>query len=401
MTKPDASAAVVIVGGGLAGLPMACILGAAGIDTILIDAVSAQTMLQQGHDIRTTAISSGSAKVLDRAQIWDSVLKLGCPINRIDISDGASPILLDFKKEEAGDTPFGWIFDNLDLRRSLYDKLDTLKKHVTLLAPASVVDFEPEADHIDTILSDGRRIRSQLVIGADGRNSFARQYMDPPTRGWKYGQRAIVCLVTHEHPHNNVALENFRPDGPFAVLPFTDLNAPDENGFIHRSAVVWTEDNPADQSLARLDDDTFAMGLAARFPSCYGKVALSGHKAAFELVLQHAGSYIGDRMVLIAEAAHAMHPIAGQGLNVSLRDVDALADLLIAHSGDYGDQTLLERYERKRRADTTAMLAATDTLNKLFGTDSLPVTLARRAGLKIVSRLPIAKRFFMRQAMGD
>ncbi len=387
---------VTIIGGGLSGLSLGCLLAQSGLKTCILEQTPMAVLQTRGHDIRTTAISAGSSQPLRQAGIWDRLLPFGCPIDQIDILDGSSPILLQFDKNEAAGQPFGWIFDNYDLRQAMYARADELADTLTILSPAKVRDFTVGADDVITHLTDGRSIRSPLVVGADGKASFTRQFMDPPTRGWSYGQQAIVCLVTHENPHNNIAVEHFRPEGPFAILPFTDR--PDGR---HCSAVVWTEHGAPRRSAMRLDADTFNLGLQARFPARYGRVSLLGQRAAWPLGLQHVSHYTAPRMILMAEAAHAMHPIAGQGLNMSLRDVICLHTLLTSGDyTDYGDPALLETYEAERRVDTMAMLAATDNLNRLFGNNILPLKALRRAGVAMVNRCKPIKRFFMRQAMG-
>ncbi len=392
---------VAIIGGGLSGLSLGCLLAQSGVKTVILEHLPAATLRTRGHDIRTTAISAGSSQPLRQAGIWDTLLPKGCAIDRIDILDGSSPVLLHFDRREADNQPFGWIFDNYDLREALYNRAQALAAgpdaRLTLLSPATVRDFTVGDDAVTIHLEDGRDVSAALVVGADGKSSFTRQFMDPPTRGWSYNQQAIVCLVTHQHAHDNIAVEHFRPEGPFAILPFTDTTDGQ-----HRSAVVWTEHGNKRESAMLLDDATFNLGLQARFPARYGQVSLAGRRAAWPLSLHHVSSYTAPRMLLMAEAAHAMHPIAGQGLNMSLRDVVCLHDLIAGgHYADYGDPALLAAYETARRADTMAMLGATDALNRLFGNNIAPLKILRRAGVALVERCPPVKRFFMRRAMGN
>jgi 2-octaprenyl-6-methoxyphenol hydroxylase len=217
-------------------------------------------------------------------------------------------------------------------------------------------------------------------------------------RAWGYHQRAIVCVAEHENPHDHIAVEHFRREGPFAILPMTD--AP---GGAHRSSIVWTEHGPEKQSALRYGQKAFDAALAARFPEFYGRVRQTGQRFSYPLGLIHAHSYIGPRMALVAEAAHGIHPIAGQGLNMGFRDVAALAGLVtqaLADGDDPGAEAVLENYQRQRRCDNMAMAGATDTLNRLFSNDIGPVRLTRRLGLHAVARLPFARQFFMKQAMG-
>lgn len=389
---------VIIIGGGLAGLTQAALLGTQDIRVCCIDRENPADVLKAGFDGRTTAISYGSQKVLAAAGVWTAIEKEGCPIRRIEIMDGQSDSLLDFDSAEVGGAAFGWIFDNIQLRKALLTRCNELET-VTHLAPAIVADFDANADGARVYLDDGLEYSAQLLVGADGRGSLTREKSGIGARGWSYRQRAIVCTVTHANPHENIAIENFRAEGPFAILPMND----DEKGQ-HRSSVVWTEHGPEADSAIHYDQDVFDAALTARFPDRYGAVAQSGGRFSYPLGLVHAHDYTGPRTALIAEAAHGIHPIAGQGLNMGLRDVTKLTELVIAakKSGDdIGSERLLRTYQQARRPDNMAMAGATDILNRLFSNDIAPVSLLRRAGLKMVSRLPPAKRFFMHQAMGS
>ncbi len=387
---------VIVIGGGLAGMTMACMLGKANIKVACIDAADPAALLKA--DERTTAISYGSRKILDEAGIWQHLGPKICTIKDIEILDGGSSVLLEFLSQDSGQEAFGWIVDNRDLRAAQMQQMKALKS-VSHIAPASVQDFEITDNAAKAVLADGTTLSAKLIIGADGKNSFTRKWMDVPVREWSYNQRAMICIAAHKNPHNNVAVEHFFPAGPFAILPMHD-----EQDGTHRSAVVFTEHGPQKQSLMNLSDKDFEIALAARFPERYGNIKLTGKRFSFPLSLVHAAEYIRPRMALIADAAHGIHPIAGQGLNLGFRDIKALSDLLTvaAKSGaDLGDSELLERYQRQRRPDNMAMVAMTDTLNRLFSNNFLPLRLARKIGLRAVSKLTPAKKFFMRQAMGD
>jgi 2-octaprenyl-6-methoxyphenol hydroxylase len=396
-SRYDFAADVVIVGGGHAGCTMAALLAKNGVRAICIDQDDPATTLHASFDGRTTAISFGSRRVIAATGVWDSLEAEACPIRDIKIMDSGSPTLLEFLAEDVGEDAFGWIVENRSLRKSLYETLKRLKQaqHV---APARVKDFTRDADGVTVHLEDGRTARGKLVIGADGRGSFTREWMGIGTRGWSYDQRAVVCIVHHEKPHNNTAIEDFRSEGPFAVLPMED----DDAGR-HRSSIVWTEHCHEKDSAVRWDEKSFNAALAERFPSFYGKVSLAGTRFAYPLGLKHAHTYIADRMALVADAAHGIHPIAGQGLNLGLRDIAELAELIITAKNkneDPGDMAVLDAYQRARRFDNMAMAGATDTLNKLFSNDLSSVRLMRKIGLRLVQRIPTARRFFMRQAMG-
>ena len=387
---------VAVVGGGLAGLSLACLIGQAGLKVAIIDKADPSTPMT--GDERTTAISYGSSRVLAQAGIWDKLESLGNPIRDIKILDGDSPVLLRFLSEEVEDKEFGTILLNSDIRKILNKKISNLP-NIELLAPEDVRDFKIHDGAVDVILNSGLTLQAKLAIGADGRQSFMRQWLDIETRQWSYDQTAVVCLVSHEKPHHDIAVEHFWPDGPFAILPMAD----DQNGK-HRSSLVFTVHGDRKDKLMGLSKESFNSILRDRFPEEYGHVEMLGERSAYPLSLVHAAHYIGERMVLIADAAHGIHPIAGQGLNLGFRDVKELARLIItAHEKgqDVGSKDLLETYQRRRRPDNMAMVAVTDGLVRLFSNNSPPLRLVRRLGLRAVSKLPPAKRFFMRQAMAD
>lgn len=390
---------VVVIGGGLSGLTLSCILGRADLRVACID--QAPPLDQQKTDLRTTAVSFGSMKVIERAGAWALMEGKTSPINNIEIYDGNSPMLLNFLHEEVEGKSFGWIVENMELKAALVQVMQGLD-HVSYFPSSQLRDFSVAPDQVRChFTQDGadKEIAGRLVIGADGRGSFTRKWMGIHTRQWSYHQRAVICNVEHENPHDNIAIEHFWPAGPFAILPMAD----DAQGR-HRSSVVFTEHGPEKDTLMNYGVEAFNTALAARFPAFYGEVKLLGERAVYPLGLIHASSYIGPRMALVADAAHGIHPIAGQGLNLGFRDVDEISHLIIqAHKAgdDIGAQPLLETYQRRRRPDNVAMIAVTDGLTRLFSNNIPPVRLLRRAGLKLVSKIRPAKRFFMKQAMGD
>ena len=387
---------IVIVGGGLAGLSLSCLLGETTELTIAcLDRESVEHHLQ--NDSRTTAISYGSGQILERAGIWNALEPLGCPIRDIRILDGDTPVLLQFLSGEMQGRSFGWIFANRDLRTVMLKKIATLK-NVDHIAPEQVTGFEPGEDQVNIDLRSGKTLNARLLVGADGRGSFVREALDIPVRGWDYGQRAVICNIAHEFPHENRAVENFWPEGPFALLPMND----DPQGR-HLSSLVFTEHGPKRRSLMRLSDEDFRQAVADKCPASYGKIELACPRQCYPLSLIHAAHYIGPRTALVADAAHGIHPVAGQGLNLGFRDIGELGILIqqAAEQGqDIGAAELLETYQRRRRPDNTAMIAVTDALVRLFSNNLPPVRLLRRIGLKAVAKLPPAKRFFMANAMG-
>jgi 2-octaprenyl-6-methoxyphenol hydroxylase len=397
---------VLVVGGGLAGLGMAAVLGTAGVDTLVVDRAPRPTRTAASYDGRTTAISYATRMVLEGGGVWSALADAAEPILDIRIADdahraGALPLHLHFDHAEVADrsggAPFGHIVDNRHMRLALFDRLDALDT-VDHLAPAGVTDLAADAAGITATLDDGRTIRAELVVGADGKQSFVRRHAGIGTTRWDYRQTAIVFQMEHEEPHHGVALEHFMPAGPYAVLPM-----PDDADGRHRSSVVWTERPGRAKELMAMERAAFDRALQAQNGEWLGQVALLGERFAYPLGVIHADRYVAERIALIGEAAHGIHPIAGQGLNLGLRDVAALAEAVVdaARLGlDVGTTDALAGYERRRRIDNTAMIAVTDGLNRLFSNAVPPVRLARQLGLAAVGRMPPVKRFFMEQAMG-
>lgn len=380
---------VSIIGAGFTGLLQACLLARGGVSVVCIDRADPEDLI--AGDERTMAISYGSQAVFERAGVWRH-LDEGqiCAIRDIQILDGDSPLLLNFLSSEVENKSFGWIVETKDLRRALLKEASE-HDNLTLLAPANIEDFSVTEKSASVILEGGDTIKSGLIIGADGRRSKVRGFMDVAVRNYDYKQTAHVCMITHENPHDNIAVEHFLPDGPFAVLPAQD----DEAGR-HRSSVVLSIHGNKNVDIPQC--------LVELMPDFYGSFEIISNIQKYPLSLSHAADYVAPRTALIADAAHGIHPIAGQGLNLGVRDVAEMADLLIeakARGEDLGALELLKTYERCRRPDNVAMIAATDILNKLFSNNSKTVGIARRLGLKAVSKLPLAKRFFMKQAMAD
>jgi 2-octaprenyl-6-methoxyphenol hydroxylase len=388
---------VAIVGGGIAGTTMAAILGGAGLKTALIERQPPATFGSIAYDGRTTAISFGSRCVLEAAGLWAALAPYACPIDDIRVADGHSPLFLHFDSREVGDEPLGLIVENRLIRQSLYDRVNAIAD-VTQIAPATVAALDATGSLARLTLADGDEITADLIIGADGRDSFIRAASGIETIGWAYKQQAIVTILEHELPHGNIAVENFLPPGPFAILPMTD--GPDG---AHRSSIVWTDHSDTVPLYLKLDSVRFNAELQRRTGDWLGKVREIGPRFTYPLQLRHAKRYIGPRVALIADAAHVIHPIAGQGLNLGMRDIALLAELIVdqRRAGlDLGDPLLLKRYETARRGDNVAFSAATDILDRLFSNDIPPITLARQVGLGAVNRVPPLRRFFMRRAMG-
>lgn len=391
---------VIIQGAGPAGATLACLLAGHGMRVALIDRTELAAMEAPAFDGRAYAIAAGARDLLEAAGIWRCLPWPVGPIDEIRISDGkvgrpASPLFLHFDHNEVGGGALGFMVEARALRLAVNRRLAQLPG-ITLLAPATAAISRGEdaaAARIDT----GAVITAPLVVAADGRNSALRQQAGIGVVRLPYGQSGIVCAVAHEKPHQNVALEHFLPSGPFAQLPMAGTaDAP------HLSAMVWTERTALAERLVKLPEDIFIRELLRRLGSHLGAIRLVGNRWIYPLSMQHAQTYVARRLALIADAAHGMHPIAGQGLNVGFRDVETLARLLaesFAAGQDLGDPALLEAYERERRPDTIRMLMATDLLDRLFSTNNPVIRLARDVGIAAVHRVPPLKRRFMREAM--
>lgn len=388
---------VAIVGGSFSGGTLATLLGQAGLRTVMIERATADIVERPGFDVRTTAISYGSRQVLDSAGLWQRVADHACPIQEIRVADNHSPLYLHFDSQEVGDQPFGSILENWVIRRALRERLQELPS-VTQIAPATVTAIDGSGDRAHIRLEDGREVEAGLIVGADGRDSFVRQAAGIETFGWKYDAHAIVTIIGHERPHGNVAVENFMPAGPFAILPMNDSDTG-----VHRSSIVWSERVRTAPLYAKMKQGAFDAELQRRAGDWLGRIWELGPRVVYPLQLRHAKNYVAPRVALIADAAHVIHPIAGQGLNLGMRDIGLLAELLIRQASqglDLGAPALLAEYQRRRRPDNTAFAIATDLLERLFSNEVPPVRLARRLGLAAVNRTPPLRRFFMRQAMG-
>ena len=391
---------VCVVGAGPVGAALACRLAAGGVRVAVIDRAPLPPMEHPDFDGRAYAIAASSRRLLEAAGVWERLPLPSCPIEGIRVSDGrpgapASPLFLHFDHREVGE-PFGWMTEARSLRVALNASLHA-SPLIGLFAPTEAdVVRSPEGAVIET--RSGVRLRARLVVAAEGRQSPLRGQAGIAVTRYAYDQTGIVCAVAHERPHRNVALEHFLPGGPFAQLPMAGGEAGD-----NLSALVWTERDPLAMRLAALDEAAFTRELQRRLGSHLGQVRPVGRRWTYALGALHAHRYVAERLALVGDAAHGIHPIAGQGLNLGFRDVIALSELIIeavADGRDPGTPALLARYQARRRPDNLTMLAATDILDRLFSSDNPALRLARDLGIGAVHRLPRLKRAFMVRAMG-
>ena len=384
---------LLIAGGGLTGLLLGVACGGAGLTVGVVDRQDPAESIRDDFDGRSSAIAHGSQRVLDAIGLWPSIAADAEPILEIRVVDDDSSLFLHYDHRELeSHTPLGYIVENRVLRRVLMERVRSMP-NLVLFAPF-VVDSALSSSLATTAsLSGGGQIRARLIAAAEGQKSTLRGAAGIPTVEWRYAQAGIVTTVQHERPHRGVAVEHFLPAGPFAILPMTG----------NRSSIVWTERAELVPRLMNLSDSAFATELAARFGDFLGTIEPIGPRWAYPLALLLATSYIAPRLALVGEAAHVIHPIAGQGLNLGIRDVAVLAELVIDARRlglDIGDTPVLHRYQQWRRFDAMALAAVTDGLNRLFSNSLPPIRLARDVGLAVVQRLRPLKRLLMRDAMG-
>jgi 2-octaprenyl-6-methoxyphenol hydroxylase len=399
---------LLVAGGGLNGLLLGVACADAGLTVAVVDRQDPATMLGEAFDGRASAIAYGSKLVLEGVGLWPQIAAEAEPILEIRVADDDSPLFLHYDHREltgrgADSTPLGFIVENRVLRRVLIERARVLPG-LRLLAPQTVEAVARDDAAAVATLGDGSVLRARLVAAADGKDSPLRKAAGIRAVEWRYKQTGIVATVAHERPHAGIAIEHFLPAGPFAILPMTD-EPPNDAALPRRgrSSIVWTEDAALAPHLCKLPDAAFAAELAARFGDFLGAIEPVGPRFAYQLSLMQAERYTARRLALVGEAAHVIHPIAGQGLNVGIRDVAALAEAIVDARRlglDIGDMAVLERYQRWRRLDAVLLAGVTDGLNRLFSNTISPVKLARDLGLAAVNRMPPLKRLLMRHAMG-
>ncbi|PKU23595.1 UbiH/UbiF/VisC/COQ6 family ubiquinone biosynthesis hydroxylase [Telmatospirillum siberiense] len=390
--KEDIRIDVLIVGGGLIGGPLAVALASAGISVAVVDSENPNLAVDQAFDGRASAIALAPQRALAAIGLWPAIAPSAAAIEQIRVSDGHSPLFLHYDHQAIGDEPFGWIVENRAIRKAIRDRLAELPR-VRIFAPARLTSLERQAGGVVAHLADGTRFSAALVVAADGRASPTREGAGIGVTKWAYDQTAIVCTVAHSRSHRNTAHEHFLPAGPFAILPLPG----------NRSSVVWTEKSHLAPAILKQDDDAFLAELSSRFGDFLGDIAIEGPRFSYPLSLQFANAYSAHRLVLVGDAAHGMHPVAGQGMNMGLRDVAALAEVLVDAKRlglDLGHGSVLARYARWRRFDNLLMLGLTDALVRLFSNERPALRVARDFGLAAVNRAGPLKRFFMRHAMG-
>ena len=385
---------VIIFGGGMIGLALASALDSSGLSAIVVDPADPAPRSEAAFDGRTSAVSSSSMRMLETIGVAEHLGAPGCPISTIAVSDGLDPGGLQFEADD--DEPLGWMHENRHLRMALQARAEA-GKNIWLLWKSRVASTERSEFGVTVALEDGRKLTAPLLVAADGRNSVTREAAGIRVARWKYDHQAIVSVLRHELPHDHVAYEIFYPSGPFALLPMTD----DKGG--HRSAIVWSVPQDDAAGWLALSDADFAAEAEAAMGGFLGKIQMLAPRSSFPLGFHHAAQITAQRLALAGDSAHAIHPIAGQGLNLGFRDVAALAQVLVegARLGlDLGDRQLLDRYQRWRSLDALSVAFATDSLTRIYGVPGKAASAIRRFGMDLVGRISPLRSRLMNEARG-
>ncbi|HEY0044290.1 MAG TPA: UbiH/UbiF/VisC/COQ6 family ubiquinone biosynthesis hydroxylase [Allosphingosinicella sp.] len=384
---------VIILGGGLVGLTLAIALDRHGLSSIVIDPADPEAQLTPAYDGRATAVASASWRMLEAIGVGERLAGEACPIRAIRVSDGLEPGGISFDPPE-GDDPLGMMFENRRLRQALRETAQAAK-NIQLLMPSEAAEVVRDAMGVRIALADGRLCAAPLLVAAEGRNSPTREAAAIPMARWQYEHSAVVLTVEHECDHENVAYEIFYPSGPFAILPMLPGT---------RSAIVWSVAKADAAAVADLPDRAMAAEIEKRMGGFLGTIKLAGPRWTYPLGFHHAATITGERLALVGDAAHGIHPIAGQGLNLGFRDAAALAQVLVegARLGlDMGDAQLLARYERWRSLDTFTVAAATDALTRIYGVPGKTASAVRRFGMGFIQRIGPLRDQLMAEARGE
>lgn len=390
---------IVIAGGSFAGLSLALALARAdkAIRVAVIDRTPPEDAVKAQSDGRATALSAASQKLFAALGVWEAVKDTAQPMVRMEITDSGlksviRPNLLHFDSELRPGKPAAFMIENHLLRAALVEQAGK-QAGIDFRAPETVMGFETGDGGLDISLGGGGVLKAGLLVAADGRRSALRKQAGIKTTGWSYGQVGIVATIAHAKPHDGLAIQHFLPAGPFAILPLTG----------NRSSIVWSEEAEFGRAIVGGSDEAFLAEVEARFGVRFGTISLAGPRAAFPLDFHLARGFVAERIALVGDAAHGVHPLAGQGLNIGLRDVAALAEVVVDARRiglEPGAPQTLQRYERWRRFDSAFSGLAMDGLNRLFSNDNGPVRALRSLGLGLVDRAPRLKQFFVHEAAG-
>ena len=388
---------IIIVGGGLNGSLMAIAAANIGFSTIVLDSKDNEARIENRFDGRSYALALSSVRLLKNLNIFKDIIDKSQPILDIKILDGKlvqgpSQFSLHFDNNEIHDGPMGQMVEDRFIRKALFTKINK-NEQIDYKFNSKVTEHKKQSGYISVTLDNGKKLDTKLLVGADGRNSELANRAEIKKSGWKYNQSALVCAIEHEADHNGVAWQYFMPSGPLAVLPMTGK----------RSCIVWTEQNANAKAINLFDETRYTKILAARLGNFLGNFKIIGERHTFPLELSIADRFIDERLALIGDAAHSVHPIAGQGLNAGFKDIAVLAHIIqdAHHRGeDLGSLGVLKRYEEWRRFDSAQLAYSTDLFNKLFSNENEALRLARNIGLKLLDSIPVAKRNIIKEAAG-
>ena len=387
----------VIVGGGLNGCAMALALARAGLEVSVVDRAQSSARLNPGFDGRGYALALASKRLLDAVGVWKQVADRVQPILKVVVTDGKpgegpSPLLLEFDHAELDEGPVGFMAEDRHLRRALMETLADFR-NISLINGQDVIAHDATDIGVSAALSDGTTVEGSVLIGADGHGSAVARREGISHVGWPYRQTSLVCAIGHERPHGGVAHQFFMPSGPLALLPLPG----------NRMSLVWTESTENANRIQAMNDEGYLNALRPAIGGFLGEIRLEGDRYSYPLALSVSNRFVARRVALIGDAAHRVHPLAGQGLNAGLKDVGALAEVLVQawrRGEDIGALDVLERYQSWRRFDTTVLAVATDSLNRLFSNDDSLVRSLRDFGLGFVNAIPSLRRGLMREAAG-
>lgn len=388
---------ILIAGGGLNGPALALGLAQAGFRVTMVDNRSERARADSNFDGRGYALALASKRLLNAIGVWADVAKDSQPMLDIKVTDGRagegpSPFFLHFDHSELEEGPMGFMVEDRFLYRAFLKAVQS-EPNITQINEDSVVDQEITPAGVIATLASGRTITAKLLVGCDGRKTGVGKRAGIRRTGWEYGQTALVCAIEHALPHNGIAHQFFMPPGPLAILPLPG----------NRSSIVWTETDDNAKAIHALSDEDYLAVLRPRFGDFLGEISLAGARFTYPLGLTVADRFVSERVALVGDAAHGLHPIAGQGLNAGLRDVGALVQVLTEakqRGEDIASILVLERYEQWRRFDTQSLVATTDLTNKLFSNDNPLLRIGRDLGLGLVNQVPGLRRRFMREAAG-
>ena len=391
------NADIAIVGGSLTGATTALAAAQAGFRGVVVDQLAAHTQVEQDFDGRSYAMALTSVRLLKALGLWADLAETAQPILKIKVADGSpstgpSPLFMQFDHAEIEEGPMGHMVEDRFLR-PLLQRAMARYETIEYISGTALIEQSISGNEMQLTLSDGRQISTSLLIGADGRKSPSAGRAGIKRIGWGYGQTALVCAIQHEIPHDGVACQYFLPAGPLAILPLTE----------NRASIVWSETAQNAKQIMALSEADYLSILQPRIGDYLGKISMAGQRYSYPLDLTLAESFVAPRLALIGDAAHGVHPIAGQGLNAGLRDIAALVQVLKEaklRGEDIGASATLMRYQEWRRFDATSLALATDTFNRLFSNDNSLLRLGRDMGMAMINAVPKARRSFIREAAG-